>query len=378
MASWKKRWKQELDAAIPALDERVKNAAIEGAPQTFEPVKQSFFARSFSDRRRLFATLGACVCALLIVCSSLFFFLSPSTPTTVSAETILVEINPRAAFVVDEDGKVSDVRSMNEDGDVILGGGRLSEFKGKTAEQAIELYADYALRLGFINAADVGAIRVASYVQNGRLQAVQKKLEAYFQSKGVYVAVFGETVEKESFLSELGLKTSGKTVEEALSGLDLLYAARQAEGKTSEEIESLYRERISWENVKEDLDFFIRDGLNGYTHIWGDEFEEIFKGLTAENFETELLSLINFLDGLGVDVSSLRALIELPTTIEEYIEKTEQRIEDRYGRMMAKGEAAYKELRSEISATDYAQYLQKIESEYGSLAAYWTALKKNK
>ena len=46
--------------------------------------------------------------------------------------------------------------------------------------------------------------------------------------------------------------------------------------------------------------------------------------------------------------------------------------------MMAKGEAAYKELRSEISATDYAQYLQKIESEYGSLAAYWTALKKNK
>ena len=93
---------------------------------------------------------------------------------------------------------------------------------------------------------------------------------------------------------------------------------------------------------------------------------------------TLFLSLINFLDGLGVDVSSLRALIELPTTIEEYIEKTEQRIEDRYGRMMAKGEAAYKELRSEISATDYAQYLQKIESEYGSLAAYWTALKKNK
>lgn len=378
MASWKKRWKQELDAAIPALDERVKNAAMEGAPQSFEPVKQSFFTRLFSDRRRLFATLGACVCALLIVCSSLFFFLSPSTPTTVSAETILVEINPRAAFVVGEDGKVSDVRSMNEDGDVILGGGRLAEFKGKTAEQAVELYADYALRLGFINAADAGAIRVASYVQDGRLQAVQKKLEGYFQSKGVYVAVFGETVDKASFLSELGVETSSKTVEESLMGLGLLYTAREAEGRTTAEIESLYRERNSWDNVKEDLDFFIRDSLSGYTHILGDEFEEIFQGLTAENFETELLSLINFLDSLGVDVSSLRALIELPTTIEEYIEKTEQRIEDRYGRMMAKGEAAYKELRAEISATDYAQYLQNIESEYGSLAAYWTALKKNK
>lgn len=378
MGSWKKRWEQELDAVIPPLDERVKNAAIEGAPQISAPVKKSFFATLFADRKRFAAALGACVCAVLLVCSSLFFFLSPSAPTTVTAETILVEINPRAAFVLGEDGKVSNVLSMNEDADVILGGGRLAEFNGKTVEQAVELYADYALRLGYLDVAGLGAVRVASYAEDGRLRSVSEALETYFRTKGVYVAVFEETVDKVNFLTELGIADNGKEIEEELKGLGSLYTARQADGKTAAELETLYREWISWGNVKEDLELFIEENLSAYGGVLPAELEAIFEDFTAENFEEEFTSLINLLDGFGVDVSYLRALYELPTSVEEYIEKTGKRIEERYDRLLTEGEAEYGESRAEITAKDYEQYVRKIEAEYGSLSAYWAALKKNK
>lgn len=242
MRSWKKRWEEELDAKIPALDEKVKNAPIVTAQKQEQQEKQdkpSFLARVsevfYAYKKRIYAGAATLAAAVLALCIALPLFNTP-----VKESVISVEINPCAVFSVDKEGIVTAVVAGNSDADVILSGGRAEKLKGKTVEQATGMFVDYAARLGYLNlsATDkTAAVRVSGCGNKNALKRVGETLETYFQEKGAYAAVVKENVSSEELCSRVGMEAK-ETIEELATNLkELPTLFTQREIDTEEEIQ---------------------------------------------------------------------------------------------------------------------------------------------
>lgn len=242
MRSWKKRWEEELDAKIPALDEKVKNAPIVTAQKQEQQEKQakpSFLARVsevfYAYKKRIYAGAATLAAAVLALCIALPLFNTP-----VKESVISVEINPCAIFSVDKEGIVTAVVAGNSDADVILSGGRAEKLKGKTVEQATGMFVDYAARLGYLNlsATDkTAAVRVSGCGNENALKRVGETLETYFQEKGAYAAVVKENVSSEELCSRVGMEAK-ETIEELATNLkELPTLFTQREIDTEEEIQ---------------------------------------------------------------------------------------------------------------------------------------------
>ena len=242
MRSWKKRWEEELDAKIPALDEKVKNAPIVTAQKQEQQEKQakpSFLARVsevfYAYKNRIYAGAATLAAAVLALCIALPLFNTP-----VKESVISVEINPCAIFSVDKEGIVTAVVAGNSDADVILSGGRAEKLKGKTVEQATGMFVDYAARLGYLNlsATDkTAAVRVSGCGNKNALKRVGETLETYFQEKGAYAAVVKENVSSEELCSRVGMEAK-ETIEELATNLkELPTLFTQREIDTEEEIQ---------------------------------------------------------------------------------------------------------------------------------------------
>ncbi len=256
MKSWKKRWQDELDAAIPALREDVKNAPIP-APEYTENVKFSapvkpWYLQLFSTPKRIASCLSACAIGLFAVGASIFF-LQPDAPLTASAEVISVEVNPQAVFTVDGEGKVTSVVAVNADADVVLADGRHLEMVGQTVENATLTFVDYTARLGFIDLYSQGAVRITSCAENGWLSEVGDALASYFCEQGAYIAVAEETVEMQAFCERVNMQLceSVETLKSSLERIPALTFEREAEGKDGEELQEIYRENVPFEGIKE-------------------------------------------------------------------------------------------------------------------------------
>lgn len=255
MKSWKKRWKEELDAVLPELRDEVRSEPIPVRDRTqvlaFTPAPEPWYKQLIKTPRRIASCVAACVVCVAAVGASVYLF-QPVLPAMAEQEVISVEVNPQAVFAVNNEGIVTAVNAVNQDADVVLAEERYMDMQGKTVQEAVEIFVDYTAKLGYLDLNAQGAVRVTSCVENGRLDEVGDALQSYFMDKGAYVAVAKETVEIDAFCQRVNMEVcdSVQALKSSVERIPALTFLRETEGKTEEELQEIYTKNVPFEEVK--------------------------------------------------------------------------------------------------------------------------------
>ena len=99
-----------------------------------------------------------------------------------------------------------------------------------------------------------------------------------------------------------------------------------------------------------------------------DKLTAVFNGFSVDNFIREVALLSDVLEGIGVDFSFVTSL---PENKEEYIQKTNERLNGQFHSKKDKNKQKYETDRDVVSQNDYDGFISSIISEYGSLEKYW-------
>lgn len=279
MRSWKNQWKKELDVVVTQLREDVKNAPIcvsekekcEGMgsnehvfPRFKHVLKVVWSAFTATKWRRVAACCVASVIGLSIIGMAIGVGFGDKPIVQTSAAAFTVEINPKAVFVVGEDGAVQSVVAGNREADLILASKkRLVTLIGKTPEEALTNFVDYAAKLGYVNFSDKDAVRVSFCSKNGQPEKITENLKTYFRQKGSYTAVVEENLDPESFCQRAGISTV-TSVQDIIADVlnsPALYSEKQAKGKTLEELKVLFREYVPIEGIQSAFESVVKGSL---------------------------------------------------------------------------------------------------------------------
>ena len=94
------------------------------------------------------------------------------------------------------------------------------------------------------------------------------------------------------------------------------------------------------------------------------------------NVSTNLESLAQMLEELGVDVSSVSKFSSLPKNKEEYLAKSEEFSRSLFDTLAWENRTGYETVLPQLNESEYDAYIKEIETQYGSLSAYWEKLQK--
>lgn len=240
MKSWKKRWKEELDATVPELRDYIKDAPIPATADNFVNNGANTAVKARINKTVPIATLIAVLLCTLIACMIVLF------PKQAEIFLFEIEINPAISMATDGKGNVTGVIASNPDADVILSTeGVKDNILNRNIAAAAAYYADCAAKLGYIDLSVGGSVVRISGCSNGKgedlLSNAKSALEDYFARKGVFVAVLSETVSVEEFGNRSGIdKSALKDIARFIAENDTLYSDRQAQGMSLQELQSLY------------------------------------------------------------------------------------------------------------------------------------------
>lgn len=378
MKSWKKRWEKEIDNAVPKLNDSVLNAPI---PTNNDEVVLNGGNTAVKSRNNRIIVITALALAMLCALVACLTILLPKQADMFLFE---VEINPAISVVTDDDGKVTSVMASNADADVILSSqGVLDNMLNKDFSSAVEYYADYAAKLGYLDMnADFSAMRISGCAKDDDiLQNAKSALETHFADKGIVVAVLCESVSKEEFCERSGI--GGETVKdiaEYIENNNTLYADRLAQTSTVDDLKTLYS------NVLVDSQMF-----------------DLIKGALAENVETLEKTLAN----MGIDISieellndftqdtlvqwgdtisklmsiadmvpsDIAKLLSIPETVDDYCTQVLSLVKNEFEYRLGKYEEIYNQIRQPITNEDFNSQIDAIITEFGSLSQYWESVK---
>ena len=373
MKSWKKRWREELDDAIPTLRQDVKDASMLHVQKSERP---SFKAWLKTHKTRFFTGLATCCAAVIAAVVALPYLLPPPTVER-QAGAYFVEINPRAMFVVNDEGKIENVAAVNADADVILSSSvRVDNIIGKTPEEGIQVFVDYAAQLGYLDLDNHAAMRLSGCGNQEKLEKTTSALQKYFCKKGVLAAVVSENVSLQVFCERTGLPEyeTKEELTQSISSFSILYTTRVADNSSGEvEWQETYRE-VTAKEIDRAIQAMIAEHLQAIAaHLGIPEsmLEFIFGGYDSNEQFFDLFRAI------GLDVSWIEELNTLPQTVEEYQQKLQGYFTSTFDDLQQKNAQAYGQVRDEIEIGAYEDYLQSIKNAYGSLAEYWQNLQEN-
>ena len=380
MTSWKTRWQNELDRLLPALRQDVKDAPL---PYKTIEEKPSFKDWLATHKKRFIATIATGMATVVALAVGLPIALSsPDSLTAVAPSAYLVEINPRAVFTVDTAGKISAVIAVNSDADMIVSDQtRRSEIIGKTPEEGIQVFVDYAARLGYLDFGGGSAVRISGCNAKEKLAAVVAALEGYLRSKGAYTAVIQEQVAADDFCERAGLPIAYtyKDLTASLGELPYLYTDRiTGDNEQAETWQDAYQEVVGEKleaTIEQTIEQYVPSILE-YLDLpdYVDTYEELYDYIAQEYPTTE--AVVALFNAVGLDTALLEELSTNPQTLEEYKQKLENYFAEEYADRTEENLAGYEQPRAEISQGDYAAYIQSIIDAYGSLQAYWESMQK--
>lgn len=367
MKGLKKRWEKELDEMLPELSSNVRNTPL---PAVERAQRCALLEWISSHRRQFYTYVATGVAAVTALCITLptFFKTEAVLPPEKNSEAVYaVKINPEAVFSVDKEGKVTSVMAVNEDADVILSDkARENAIVGEEIAEAVSIFVDYAAQLGYLDMDVNSAVRVSACEGEESLQTVQKGVQNYFRSKGVFGIVVTENLTLEQFTSQLGIIAEDtQTLAESIVTMPTLYTARETDGKSDAELEEWYRSYYTDEEI---FDVFkeavsLPPGL-----------EHLLSEITASNLQAQL----GFLKKFGIDVSGLEELYTIPASKAECQEKLGTYMQNRYKKREKENKDTYEKDRQSIDEEAYEAYVRNIIEEHGSLINYWNKNQKNK
>lgn len=247
MKNLKEKLLKELDCVVPPLSEDVLNAPIIRVENGEKEEKK----RSFTWKMAL-----SCSVAVVALCMAILFpvFFGGKNGVAVnSGYALVLEVNPKVAFTVDDKGKVKTVTALNEDADVILSDSkRLSEMVGQTTEKALEKFIDYSSKLGYLDLINPDAVKITLSEKGKIADGIKKSVENYFMQNGIFTLVITESKTLAEISKNLGFgeETNIKILIDKLSKTPVLEYERQVLGKDLQQIQDYYTQNVLLGDMK--------------------------------------------------------------------------------------------------------------------------------
>lgn len=416
MKNWKKQLKTELDAIIPELSEKVLKEPI-AMPETSVPVNSPKRVIGARFKQRLVTACVAIAILMVVAVSSIIIPLSnrgkgadgengESIPAIVT-----IEINPKATFVLSNDGVVESVVAMNADADIILSSkSRIDNIKGKPIEVAVQTFVDYSARLGYVNLSGEDAIRLSSTgdMKDDWKTAISGELREYFADNNLKIAVLSESVNFNEFCLRTGLSNfdTAKEVSEWASTTPVLFGGRGVGEMTSEQLQQNYNDSVvkavATGELAEKLNDLASDLITAQTVIgsaiicgdfttvnlvrsefnlkYGTKFKglddmllfvqmateslpSIISGLASVDTPEDFTQVLNTIKtSVGIDLTAFQTFGSAPATAEEFIKKQESAYNITFGKKSAKNKSEYEKNRDDF---DYDAWLEGFVANNG-------------
>lgn len=245
MKSFKKRIKDEFNNHSPSLRREVFDAPI------CVDVNSEVYQNNGTIAKRRNCIIISMLAVLMAVSFSLMYVFGVfSGKGKADKYVFTLEINPAVSFITDSYGVVTDVKALNDDADVILCSDEvIAELKNVPLSEALVIYTDYAVQLGYIDAQSTqNAVRI-SYTEQTEAQLKQiavNGLEKYFKEKGIVSVVAFEELDVDKLAERNGVEGTGDVEQlvEELKKFPDHFVARNVGGKLPEEIKAIYEEKI--------------------------------------------------------------------------------------------------------------------------------------
>lgn len=249
MKSWIDDFKKEVD-------EKTKNIPLRkevfGKSVTSDDFSVSANGNGFSKKKPFklnYKFFGAIAAAIVLVgVLAAIIAVNIGSPKSNNFYACVVEINPSVLFITDEDGVVKEIKSLNEDGDVIVSDeDNLSLILGMDLKNALAVYADVAAKAGFIKVNEKNnAVKLSGYgIDEDYLNEAKNSLINGLSKNGIYSVVLSNIVEFSELKKLTGLKEGEENkIEEVFSDLPSIFAERGILEKNTDELQSLYKETV--------------------------------------------------------------------------------------------------------------------------------------
>lgn len=438
MKDWKKRWKSELDQVVPPLSEKVKNQPI--ATQSEQTTVEEKPKKNFLWLKRLMPVCAALIVTLVAVMTGILYPFGGEGGSVGKTAIMSVEINPKATFTVNDDGKVTSVVAVNSDADVVLSSEQtMDAMIGKDIAVAVTKFVTVATELGYINLNEEDAVRISSCGEwkDEWLANAKNSVTTYFKDNKIKTVVIEEKVDFTEFCSRVNftefddLDEVGKWLEKAKpltierdfdekeqSDLQDAYLSSVFNGIIKEEITDLVGDFS--EDIKElsDINEQIEQECNGMNYWLAkvltihptprqkelfdemqDELDEFYEEYAVAIGSAEELALrlekseefagivedtiSSIFDGIigdlmsvfesialqfGIDVSRFEEFTEIPTSLDELLNKSKHALEMQRNNREKDNKA---ELEKEREEFDYDELENNIKDKHGSLNDFW-------
>ena len=114
---------------------------------------------------------------------------------------------------------------------------------------------------------------------------------------------------------------------------------------------------------------------NSYLKISTNMLAEFAKHFTFDLFKQFTDDITEILQITGLITGDFANYLQVPQSFAEYVEKTTALINSEYKSRLETYENLYNKYRPPIEKTDYDSFIESIVQQYGSLNAYWQAIK---
>lgn len=379
MKSWKKRWEIELDNAVPKLNDSVLDAPI---PTNDDQIVSNGGDTVAKSRNNKFLPLTAVAVAMICALVACLAILLPRSTSDVFL--FEVEINPAISVVTDEEGKVTSVMASNADADVVLSTpGVVDHMIGKDFATAVENYADYAAKLGYLDMdADVCAMRISGCEKGDEiLNNAKSALETHFADKGVVMAVICENLSKEEFCNRSGIDgETSKDIAKFIEDNAILYANRLAENLTIGDLQTLYGSVLVDSQMFESIKGLLKANIETLENMLSTAGFEVSLDEIIDSFSYETLvewgdRLSMFMNIAGIADEDIIKLLHIPETIDDYCNKVFTFIQNECDYRLNKYEEIYNKIRQPLTKEEFNSQIDAIIAEFGSLSEYWESAK---
>lgn len=242
MRSWKKMWKDELNA-LPPVGRQVLDAP---SPAACDEVTVNADGSLTRKKKILAFTLPPALVAVVLAVVLVCIFLLPVCDA-VQRYAFMLEINPSVTVSTDADGTVTGVAAANADADIVLADGVAEDMLGKPVGEALVLFADRAAMLGFIDTKGKSAVRLTSCGDGGELlSSARETLEMHFMEDGIHALVLSaeRTVSEFASLCGAAAAQTADAVADFVEDVSVFFRNRGVENMTADQLADAYENTV--------------------------------------------------------------------------------------------------------------------------------------
>ncbi len=358
--NWKKQWLNELSEKAPKAEKL--NVTPNGGGTVALKKKAGITTVAIVAFLALFP---------IIFLSLWFTVFKQPTDVDFGGDFVAVEINPSVVFSLDKNGKVEKAVSLNGDADLILSNENAkSAIIGKSVNDALNAYVDYAAKLGYVNLL-LDAVKVSGTSEKTVDKAISS-LENHLKKDGIYSAVVNGGHDGKNVAKLCGSKAELGEIAKKIKDMESFAFENEAKFLTFDAILEKYKKEIL---LMPEIKNYIVEVLCSEKSPLDERVKTQVRDL-AQNYPEEFLEKLEEWKKLAEAIApsfaySILDFIDLPKTLNEYFEKVVKAIKYDFEKKLSVNMPKYNLPREEITTEAYEEFLKGIEETYGSVEKFW-------